>query len=157
MTQAGGPKKAIVTKIKSGAAKATGVAIDRTRKAGQGVAKSAAFMYGNAKDTVKITPRAAKNLVTQPGATIKGAATGVKHASLNNTVGLKNSQQRGGILKTVTSAGMMATGAGIVMAASQGAGHIPAKGVIPAKPAKPAKKAKTVKLSDFEKAAREVE
>lgn len=146
MSQAGAPKKSVMNKIKSGATTATAVTVNQARKAGSGVAKSAAYMYGNAKDTVKTTPRAAKNLVTQPVATVKGAAKGVKSAAASNTVGLKSMQQKRGVMRAATSAGMMASGAGIIMAASQGAAHIPAKGVI-APPARPAKK------SDFEKAA----
>lgn len=149
MSRASSSTKGVTDKAKSAAAKAAGATVGQARKAGSGVAKSAAFIYGNAKDTVKTTPRAAKNLATQPVATVKGAAKGVKNASLNNTVGLKKMQQKRGVLKTVTSAGMMASGAGIVMAASQGAAHIPAKGVTPA-----TTRRTQGAESDFEKAAR---
>lgn len=151
MSQAGNPKKSLLSKAKSGATTATAATFGQARKAGSGVAKSAAFIYGNAKDTVKTTPRAAKNLVTQPIATVKGAARGVKNTAANNTVGLKRMQHKHGLLKTMTSAGAVASGAGIVMAASQGAAHIPAKGVVAA-PLRPA----SGKKSDFEKAASKV-
>lgn len=154
MSQSGGPKNKIASKLKSGAAKATGAALNQARKAGSGVSQSAAYMYGNAKDTLKTTPRAAKNLATQPVATIKGAAQGVKGASASVTVGLKTTQTKKGVMKTATMAGMMATGGGIVMAASQGAAHIPAKGVVTKKAAS---HKSTKKKSNFDQAADDAE
>lgn len=153
MSQSGGPKNKIASKLKSGATKATGAVANQARKAGSGVAKSAAFMYGNAKDTVVTTPRAAKNLATQPVATIKGAAKGVKGASASVTAGLKTTQHKRGTMQTATMAGMMATGAGIVMAASQGAAHMPAKGVVTKSGSKKSAPSSGKKKSDFDRAA----
>lgn len=133
--------------IKKAAAKALGGVNRGANAIGKQFASGAKVTGVSVKEAVTGVPAGARNLKAAPGATIKAAAKGAGSAIKSNTVGLAKKVKQEGLGVGVAGAAGVVTGVGIITAATHKAAGTPASRRAPAKAAK---------LTDFEKAARDV-
>ncbi|MFA6045043.1 MAG: hypothetical protein WC718_08670 [Phycisphaerales bacterium] len=133
--------------IKKAAAKAIGDVNRGATAVGKQFASGAKVVGVSVKESITGVPAGARNLKAAPGATIKAAAKGAGTAIKSNTVGLAKKVKKEGLGVGVVGAAGVVTGVGIITAATHKAAGVPVPRPAPAK---------ATKLTDFERAAREV-